>query len=201
MPANRRSEPGNSPAFARANPKPDADASAAPHPNPSPRGGGAPNTEHPPRANRPAGAFHTSVRADRMAKALRRTPTFSEAVIWKHLRRLEGWHFRRQAPIGSYIVDFVSYRARLVVEIDGGVHQLDQVRLRDARRDAWLSDRGFQVLRIDAETAGRDPELATAQILHALEARTTPPPRFSKGSHEIEAPLPNPINNDGRPEH
>jgi len=81
------------------------------------------------------------------AKALRRDPTEAERALWNHLRmrQLEGHKFRRQQPLGRYIVDFVCLEKRLVVELDGGQHaeQTDS----DEERTAWLEARGFHVLR------------------------------------------------------
>jgi len=76
--------------------------------------------------------------------------TKAERVIWYGLRahRLEGAGFRRQTPIGPYIVDFVSYAAKLIVEIDGGQHFDDAGEARDKRRDAFLVSKGFRVLRL-----------------------------------------------------
>src|SRR6516225_8322257 len=80
------------------------------------------------------------------AKALRKTMTEAEQLLWRHLRahRMSDQKFRRQQPVGPYIVDFVHFGARLVVEADGGQHN-DSTG--DARRDAWLRSQGFRVLR------------------------------------------------------
>jgi len=81
------------------------------------------------------------------ARRLRRDQTEAEAKLWDRLRggRLDGWKWRRQVPVGPFIVDFLCLEAAVVVEVDGGIHaeQAD----RDARRDAYLRARGFQVLR------------------------------------------------------
>jgi very-short-patch-repair endonuclease len=88
----------------------------------------------------------SKLRRDR-ARGLRRDQTEAEAKLWETLRagRLEGWKWRRQAPVGPFIVDFLCLEAALVVELDGGIHaeQAD----RDARRDGYLGARGLQVLR------------------------------------------------------
>ena len=80
------------------------------------------------------------------AKTLRQNMTDSEKRLWKQLRayRLDGHKFRRQQPIGPYVVDFVHLHARLVVEADGGQHNASS---KDEERDAWLKQNGFQVLR------------------------------------------------------
>jgi len=83
------------------------------------------------------------------ARALRQDLTKAERLIWYGLRahRLEGAGFRRQTPIGPYIVDFVSHAAKLIIEIDGGQHFEDRQEARDKRRDAFLAAKGFRVIR------------------------------------------------------
>ena len=80
------------------------------------------------------------------AKHLRCHMTESENKLWRHLRahRLNGEKFRRQQPIGPYVVDFVHFGARLIVEADGGQHNESP---HDERRDAWLREQGFKVMR------------------------------------------------------
>ena len=72
------------------------------------------------------------------AKRMRRAPTDAEAKLWQQLRagRLIEHKFKRQQPIGNYIVDFVCFSRKLVIEVDGGQHVDDQVR--DAARTQWL---------------------------------------------------------------
>ena len=70
-----------------------------------------------------------------------------------------GFHFRRQAPIGRYVVDFVSFRSRLIIEADGGQHGMPDGARLDQVRDAFLQSQGFRVLRfwnsdIDANLVG-----------------------------------------------
>jgi very-short-patch-repair endonuclease len=81
------------------------------------------------------------------ARALRSNPTEAEKRLWQRLRyeQVDGFKFRRQAPIGGYIVDFVCFHARLVIELDGGQHA-DQIE-RDSERTGWLENEGFSVLR------------------------------------------------------
>jgi len=83
------------------------------------------------------------------ARSLRREQTDAERQIWDALRayRLNGVKFRRQFPIGPYIVDFVSNEKMLIVEIDGGQHYDAPHEERDARRDSFLNSKGYQVLR------------------------------------------------------
>jgi very-short-patch-repair endonuclease len=81
------------------------------------------------------------------ARGLRRRSTDAERLLWSKLRnrQLENHKFRRQQPIGGYIVDFVCLEQRLVVEVDGGQHALRQAE--DERRSGFLGAEGYRVLR------------------------------------------------------
>jgi very-short-patch-repair endonuclease len=116
------------------------------------------------RRERPPGAIHKSQRAEAAAKRMRRAPTYAEAKLWKLLRRTD-LHFRRQAPIGPYIVDFLSHSARLVLETDGGVHQLPEVMARELEREAWLNARGYTLMRVHNDQAVFDPDGVMQMIL------------------------------------
>jgi very-short-patch-repair endonuclease len=84
------------------------------------------------------------------ARALRKRLTPQEAKLWVKLRELKalGFHFRKQAPIGRYIVDFVSFGARIAVEVDGGQHGMQDGISSERERDDFLQSQGFRVLRI-----------------------------------------------------
>ena len=101
------------------------------------------------------------------ARKLRADPTSAEARLWKHLRQLEV-RFRRQAPIGSYIVDFACHPARLVVEVDGGVHDRTDVAVRDLRRDEWLTGQGYRVIRVPNRRVENNIEAVMAEITKAV---------------------------------
>ena len=79
-------------------------------------------------------------------KTLRQNMTDAEQLLWRHLRahRMDGQKFRRQQPLGPYIVDFIHFGLRLIVEADGGQHVDSE---HDATRDAWLRSQGFTLLR------------------------------------------------------
>jgi very-short-patch-repair endonuclease len=81
------------------------------------------------------------------AKRLRREMTDAERLLWSKLRRkqMNGRHFRSQVPVPPYIADFACIELGLIVEVDGGQHNIDQAR--DARRTAWLESKGYRVLR------------------------------------------------------
>jgi very-short-patch-repair endonuclease len=114
-------------------------------------------------SNKPceAASFPEVALANENARALRKRLTPQEVKLWVKLREMKalGFHFRRQAPIGPYIVDFVSFRSRLVIEADGGQHGMPDGARLDQVRDAFLISEGFTVLRfwnsdIDANLGG-----------------------------------------------
>ena len=119
------------------------------------------------------------------AKTLRQGMTDAEQQLWRHLRahRLYGQKFRRQQPIGPYVVDFVHFGARLIVEADGGQHDGSD---RDSVRDAWLEQQGFKVMRFWNNDILRNPEGVLATILAALgqPAPPLPPPLSREGRGE-----------------
>ena len=102
------------------------------------------------------------------AKANRRKLTDEEAMLWAELKRLRasGIRFRRQVPIGNFIVDFACLRAKLVVELDG-VDHADRVR-RDEERDGWLTSQGYRVMRYGNFEIVRGVEIVVDDILRAL---------------------------------
>ncbi len=81
------------------------------------------------------------------ARAMRREPTKAENLLWQRLRRRQvgDYKFRRQHPIGRYIVDFYCHEARLIIEVDGDVHAFQEAY--DAERAAWLEGQGYQLVR------------------------------------------------------
>ena len=120
---------------------------------------------------RTPGAIHKSDRAGAQAKRMRREPTYAEKQLWKVLRTTD-LHFRRQAPFGPYVVDFVCHRHRLIVELDGGVHNLPTVASRDAEREAWLTGRGYRVMRFFND---QRPDDIVSMIIARISADTPTP--------------------------
>jgi adenine-specific DNA-methyltransferase len=100
------------------------------------------------------------------ARKLRREQTHAEHRLWSALRnRHLGDHkFRRQQPIGPYIVDFVCFEARLIVELDGDQHDRPEAIAYDALRTAFLKSRGFRVLRF----WNRDMDQSADSVVHAI---------------------------------
>jgi len=77
--------------------------------------------------------------------------------LWRALKEIpmDGTHFRRQAPIGSYIVDFFCPAKRLIIELDGGHHNDDGTAKRDRKRQLWLEQEGYRVIRFwNSEVTG-----------------------------------------------
>ncbi|KAF0171362.1 MAG: type I restriction enzyme, R subunit [Alphaproteobacteria bacterium] len=87
------------------------------------------------------------------ARKLRQSSNLPEQVAWRALRTLrdDGWTVRRQHLIGRLIVDFAIVTAKLVIEIDGSIHQRDDVQASDQMRDAFLESEGWRVLRLPAK--------------------------------------------------
>ena len=85
------------------------------------------------------------------AKHMRENPTVAEDILWQRLRRKQvgGFHFRRQHPIGRFIVDFYSAKARLVIEVVGEIHDMSEQAEYDAERQAFLEELGLKVLRFE----------------------------------------------------
>lgn len=110
------------------------------------------------------------------ARTLRRDMTDAEKALWRWLRDAEGMgtRFRRQRPIGHYVVDFVSLDARLVVELDGGHHDDADVRAYDEERSLFLAGHGFTVLRFWNDDVLRDPRGIAEAI--AAQAKEAPSP-------------------------
>ncbi|WWA48664.1 endonuclease domain-containing protein [Pelagerythrobacter marensis] len=101
--------------------------------------------------------------------------TLPERLLWSRLRKNpEGIKFRRQHPLGEYVVDFFCSRARTVIEIDGIAHDMGDRPSRDARRDAALSGMGFRIFRIPASEVLEDFDAVADAIFRAC--RDVPPP-------------------------
>jgi very-short-patch-repair endonuclease len=83
------------------------------------------------------------------AKKLRANTTPHERILWRALKEIpvEGTHFRRQAPIGTYVVDFLCPARHLIIELDGGHHGGEETARHDQERQAWPEREGYRVIR------------------------------------------------------
>ena len=103
------------------------------------------------------------------ARQLRKEMTDAERLLWRELRDPERFpaKFRRQSPIGHYIVDFVCLEKRLVIEVDGSQHQQSD---RDEQRTQWLEQSGFRVLRFWNNDVIQNRAAVCEEIWRALAA-------------------------------
>lgn len=130
------------------------------------------------------------VSANARATRLRHKPTKAEASLWTVLRNADGFHFRRQVPVGPLVYDFCDHGAKLLIEVDGGVHDRADVSLRDAAKDADAISRGYRVIRIANELALNVPGLALNIIQREAEqSPPTPAPSPQGGGepHSLES--------------
>ena len=93
--------------------------------------------------------FERTLEKTEKARRLRRDSTLVERRLWYRLRngQIDGHRFRRQHPVGPYVLDFYCPRLRLAIELDGGQHNFSGESERDRRREFWLAARGITVLR------------------------------------------------------
>jgi ring-1,2-phenylacetyl-CoA epoxidase subunit PaaD len=118
--------------------------------------------------------------ADERARELRRNRTLAERRLWWKLRDLKqaGFKFRQQVPIDRYIVDFACLPKRLIVEVDGGTHSTDEEVARDVRREQYLRDQGFRILRVWNSDVRENIDGVMDTIVGALgPPPPTPPPQ------------------------
>jgi very-short-patch-repair endonuclease len=112
------------------------------------------------------------------AARLRADATDAERILWSHLRskQIAGLRFRRQQPIGPYVVDFFCSPAKLIIEIDGDQHGADRSIMYDEARTQWLRQRGYSVLRFPNADVFRNGQFIVDSIAHHLEEHGIPLP-------------------------
>lgn len=121
---------------------------------------------------------------------MRSEMTGAERMLWLRLRahRLDGLSFRRQVPMGSFIVDFVCHDRNLVIELDGGQHATEQKAARDVKRTQWLASKGYRVLRFWNSEVLQQCDSVVQTILEAA-AQSLPPSRHSQEDANDDLPL------------
>lgn len=112
--------------------------------------------------------------ANENARMLRKNLTWQEVRMWVRLRGLRkiGLHFRRQAPVGPYIVDFLCLKHHLIIEIDGGQHADGEQASRDTIRDAYLKNKGFRVTRFWNSNVDENIEGIVETIVDQLKSKS-----------------------------
>ena len=110
--------------------------------------------------------------ANEFARDLRKNMTDAERFVWRRIRfcQIGGFRFRRQAPIGRFIADFVCFESKLVLELDGGQHAT-QVEA-DTIRTQWLEAQGFRVFRVWNNEVFEDWEAMADTLLQILTERS-----------------------------
>jgi very-short-patch-repair endonuclease len=121
----------------------------------------------------------------RRARQLRKNATDAERLLWQKLRlwQVDGFKFRRQQPVGQYIVDYVCLEKRLVIEVDGGQHAENTNY--DTQRDDWLRDQGFVVLRFWNHDVLKNIDGVMEQIIESLKSTPFLNPSPQGGRKEI----------------
>ena len=124
-----------------------------------------------------------------VARRLRRDLSLPEALLWQRLRCTQaGLKFRLQHPVGPYVVDFYCPAVTTVIEIDGEGHNRADRPMRDAARDAFITENGFRVVHVSAQRVLKDPDAAADAIVayvarplhHSPEVANDPPPRAAE---------------------
>jgi cyclase len=99
------------------------------------------------------------------AKKLRNTMTDSETFLWMHLRNgINGLKFRRQHPIGLYIADFFCYKVKLIVEIDGSIHNKKEIQIQDKLKEDDLIKWGYHIIRFTNKEVHQDVDKVLERI-------------------------------------
>ncbi len=117
--------------------------------------------------------FGASPEIKMRAQALRKRMTYCEKVLWQELRknRLHKLYFRRQHPIGRFIVDFYCHELRLVIEVDGSIHDPEEQKEKDRNRTAQLENFGLKVIRFRNEEIRKNERKVVKSIAEAVEER------------------------------
>jgi len=102
----------------------------------------------------------------RRAGELRKNMTLAEGVLWNHLRlkQMKGFTFRRQHPIGNFIADFYCHKMRLVIEVDGSIHNIEEVKERDEGREYMMKELRLSIIRFTNNEVLNDIENVLMKI-------------------------------------
>ncbi|MEO6330875.1 MAG: endonuclease domain-containing protein [Ginsengibacter sp.] len=99
------------------------------------------------------------------AKQLRKEMTDAEKILWMHLRPgIKNLKFRRQHPIGIYVADFFCHKLKLVIEVDGSIHNLKEIKINDKEREQYFIKSGYQIIRFSNKQVQNQIESILAEI-------------------------------------
>ena len=115
-----------------------------------------------------------------IARKLRRTQTPAEKLFWQVIknRQVANLKFKRQHPVGPFIVDFYCHEASLIIEVDGDVHDVEEIKIYDKQREAYLKNKGYSILRFTNEEVVAELDRVVREIEKV--AKPSPYP-LSKG--------------------
>jgi cyclase len=103
------------------------------------------------------------------AKRLRNTMTDAETVLWMHVKGIiNGCKFRRQHPIGQFVADFYCHKAKLIIEVDGSIHNLPDVKKMDKEKEEYLEQNGYVILRFSNNEIKTSIETVPGKITQTL---------------------------------
>ena len=116
-------------------------------------------------------------KSENFGRELRRQGTPAERILWQKLRNMQlaGVKFRRQQPLGKYIVDFISFDKKIIIEIDGGQHNEDIIASQDEIRTEFLNGQGFRVIRFWNNEVLNNLEGVLFKILTILDGNSPSP--------------------------
>jgi very-short-patch-repair endonuclease len=122
------------------------------------------------------------------AKSLRNTMTKAEACLWKYAlraRQMKGYSFRRQRPIMNYIVDFACLELKLIIEVDGYTHSLDETIFKDTVKQKKLEEAGYYVIRFSDNEVLKDMRNVVMKIESCIDnlKLVYPPPTPASGGY------------------
>jgi very-short-patch-repair endonuclease len=115
------------------------------------------------------------------ARALRRRMSTAEVILWTKLRsrKIDGYKFRRQQPLYDYIVDFYCHELKLIIEVDGEIHSLKEIREYDKKREKILTLNGYHLIRLTNFEIETETDSALAKIKTYIKVISSP----FKGDH------------------
>jgi very-short-patch-repair endonuclease len=122
----------------------------------------------------------------RKARVLRSNMTKAEIILWSRIRskQIDGYKFRRQQPIFNYIVDFYCFELKLIIEVDGPIHSINDSKIDDLKRDNIFKINGFHILRLTNSEVETNIDSATSKIKLLISRISSSSQGDSRGCEE-----------------